>query len=184
MKNKILALDPSSGKQLWECDGVRDYTCPAVIANEGILYITGGRRGPQFFAIRSGGEGDVTDTHTLWETAATPKVSTPVLYKGYLHWIDQNGIAYCADSETGEILYKERLDLQGPDDKVYASLVAADGKLFGVSRADGAVVLAAGPEFKVLARNHLDSSVFNATPTISNGQLLLRSDRFLYCVGK
>lgn len=185
MRNKILALDPSTGEQLWECDGVRDYTCPSVIANQGVLYVTGGR-GPQFFAIRAGGQGDVTESHTLWETAATPKVGTPVFYKGYLHWIDHTGVAYCADAETGEILYKEGLDLHGPGrgDKVYASLVAADGKLFGVSRADGAIVLAAGPEFKVLARNHLDSSVFNATPTISNGQLLLRSDRFLYCVGE
>jgi hypothetical protein len=36
-----------------------------------------------------------------------------------------------------------------------------------------------------LARNHLgDDSVFNATPVVSDGQLLLRSDRFLYCIGK
>jgi hypothetical protein len=27
-------------------------------------------------------------------------------------------------------------------------------------------------------------SIFNATPAVSNGQLLLRSDRFLYCIGE
>jgi hypothetical protein len=49
----------------------------------------------------------------------------------------------------------------------------------------GTVALAAGEEFKELARNDLgDESLFNATPVISNGQLLLRSDRFLYCIGK
>ena len=46
-------------------------------------------------------------------------------------------------------------------------------------------VLAVGPEFKLLARNYLDdSSIFNATPTISNSQLLIRSDKALYCIGK
>jgi len=48
------------------------------------------------------------------------------------------------------------------------------------------VVLAAAPELKELARNNLgDSSVFNATPVpCGNGRLLLRSDKYLYCVGK
>ena len=29
-----------------------------------------------------------------------------------------------------------------------------------------------------------DKSIFNATPVPSDGRLLLRSDRFLYCLGK
>ncbi len=183
MKNKILGLDPATGEQLWECAGVRDYTCPAVIAHEGIVYVTAGRT-PQFFAVRAGGRGDVTGTHVLWETAATPKVATPVYHDGYLYWINQTGTACCANAETGKLLYEKRLDLQGSGDRVYASLVFGDGKLYGVSREDGAIVLAAGAEFKLLARNDLgDSSVFNATPTISNGQLLFRSDRYLYCIG-
>jgi outer membrane protein assembly factor BamB len=183
MKGKILGLDPATGKQLWHSVGVDDYTCPAVIANDGIVYVTAGRS-PQFFAVRAGGRGDVTDTHILWETAATPKVATPVYHQGYLYWVDQKGIACCADAETGDVLYRERLNLKGAGDTVYASLVFADGKLYGVSREDGAFVLAAGPKFQLLARNYLDdSSIFNATPTISKGQLLLRSDRYLYCIG-
>ncbi len=54
-----------------------------------------------------------------------------------------------------------------------------------VTRQGGTVVLAAGTEFTKLALNEFDDdSVFNATPVISSGQLLLRSDRFLYCIGK
>jgi hypothetical protein len=184
MRGKILALDPASGKELWHSKGVDDYTCSAVIANDGIVYVTGGRK-PQSFAVRCGGRGDVTDTHVLWEIKETAKVSTPIYLDGLLHWIDQRGLAYCVDAKSGEVLYKEDLELKGSSDKVYASLVFADGKIYGVSREDGAVVLAPGREFKRLARNHLgDASIFNATPTISNGQLLVRSDRYLYCIGK
>ena len=62
--------------------------------------------------------------------------------------------------------------------------ICADGKLFGVTRQGGTIVLAAKPEFEELARNDLgDSSVFNATPVPDGGQLLIRSDRFLYCIG-
>jgi hypothetical protein len=46
-------------------------------------------------------------------------------------------------------------------------------------------VVAAKPKFELLARNVIesDSSVFNGTPAISGGQLFLRSDKHLYCVG-
>jgi len=184
MKNKILGLDPATGKQLWQCAGVKDYTCPAVIANDGVVYITAGRK-PQFMALRAGGKGDVTDTHVLWQIRATPKVSTPVYHDGHLYWISNLGIVSCVNAETGEQIYKQRIRLKGAGDKVYASLVLAEGRLYGLSREDGALVLAAGPEFKLLSQNYLgDSSIFNATPTISNGQLLIRSDRYLYCIGK
>ena len=73
----------------------------------------------------------------------------------------------------------------GTGDKIYASLVAADGKIYGVTRMDGTVVLALAPKFQELGRNHLgDASIFNATPAIDDGQLLLRSDKALYCIGK
>jgi outer membrane protein assembly factor BamB len=106
-------------------------------------------------------------------------------YDGRLYWIDQRGVATCVDAKTGEPIYKERLKISGRGDKIYASLVIVDDKLFGVTRQDGTVVLAAGPEFKDLARNDLgDSSIFNATPVPSQGNLLVRSDRFLYCIGE
>jgi hypothetical protein len=61
----------------------------------------------------------------------------------------------------------------------------AEGRIYAVSKERGTVVLAVGTEFKQLARNYLDDkSLLNATPVISNSQLLLRSDRFLCCIGK
>jgi len=184
MEGKVLGLDPATGKELWECAGVRDYVCAGVIAHEGIVYVTGGRK-PQSFAIRAGGRGDVTESHLLWEIKKASKVATPVYHEGRLYWIDNKGAAVCVNAETGEVAYQERLDVSGRGDKVYASLVLAGDKLFGVTRQDGTVVLATGPEFKELGRNDLgDSSIFNATPTPSEDRLLVRSDRFLYSIGK
>ena len=66
----------------------------------------------------------------------------------------------------------------------YASVVLAGDKLICVSRRGGTYVLAAKPEFEQLARNEFasDESDFNASPAISNRQLFLRSNRYLYCV--
>ena len=88
-------------------------------------------------------------------------------------------------AKSGEQVYSRRLEIRGAGDKVYASLVLGDGKLYCVTRQGGTIVLAAGPEFKELARNDLsDESIANATPAIDHGRLFLRSDRFLYCLGK
>ena len=46
-------------------------------------------------------------------------------------------------------------------------------------------MLAAKPQFEQLAVNDLsDRSVFNASPAVVGNRLLLRSDKYLYCVGK
>jgi len=182
---KVLGLNPATGAKVWFYNKPSDYVCPSVIANDGVVYIINSRFKALLLAIRTGGRGDVTDSHTLWTKKWTTRVSTPVLHEGHLYAIDQAGYASCIKTETGEEVYRERLDISGDGDKIYASIVAADGKFYGVSRLDGTVVLALQPEFKELAHNHLgDESVFNATPVVSDGQLLLRSDKALYCIGK
>lgn len=182
MSGRVVGFDPATGEELWTCDEVEDYICPSIVAAEGIFYITGGRSGTAR-AIRAGGRGDVTESHVLWSQNVKSNVPSPVLYQGNLYWVNDKGQAACVDAATGELVYRERLPRSG---RVYASVVAADDKIFAVSREAGTFVLAAGTEFQELAQNDLspDDSIFNATPAISNGQLLLRSNRYLYCIGK
>lgn len=183
-EDKVFGCDPANGKMLWECAGVPDYVVPSVIAHHGVVYVTAGRKGLTL-AIRAGGRGDVTKTHTLWQLNKGCKVGTPLYHDGHLYWISHQGMAVCVKADTGEVVYEQRLDISGRGDKVYASVVEADSKLYGVTRQDGVVVLAASPTFEELGRNRLDDpSLFNATPVVSDHQLLIRSNRFLYCIGK
>ena len=185
-RTRVLGLDPATGEQLWLCNKPVDYVCPSVIAHEGVAFLINSRRNAMLLAIRTGGRGDITNSHVLWEKKRwTTRVSTPVYYDGHLYAIDFQGMAHCIKADNGEEVYRERLKIEGAGDKIYASLVAADGKLYGVTRLDGTIVLALAPTFKELAHNHLDdASTFNATPVVISGRLLLRSDRFLYCLGK
>lgn len=184
MEGRVRGYDPAGGEQLWECKAVEDYVCPAVVAHEGVVYVSGGRT-PLTLAIKAGGRGDVTDSHVVWRIKKCTKVPTPLYHDGLLYWLDNKGFACCFDAAGGEEFYRKRLTIGGGGgDKVYASVVLADGKLYAVSRKGGTIVYAAGKEYKELARNDLgDESVFNATPVVSNGQLLLRSDAALYCIG-
>jgi len=108
-------------------------------------------------------------------------VTSPVVSDGHLYWVSDRGIACCVKADTGDVVYRERLRGR----RFYASVVLADGKLFAVSRTNGTFVLKAGPKFKLLAHNRFadDDSVFNAGPAISGGKILIRSDRYLYCIG-
>ena len=89
------------------------------------------------------------------------------------------------DAKTGEMRYSEQLPVSGRF-AAYASIVAADQKLYAVTRKSGTFVLEAQPTFKVLAHNTFasDDSEFNASPAVNEGRLFLRSDRFLYCLKK
>jgi outer membrane protein assembly factor BamB len=180
---KIRAMDPATGKELWECKGISDYICPSVIASDGIVYVIGGRTNTSI-AVKAGGRGDVTATHRLWSVGAGSNVSSPVLHEGRLYFAKESGIMYCLDAKDGKEIYKERL--KPSPGLLYASPVVVDGRIYYASREKGTFVIPAGPEYKLLAHNVLksDASLFNGSPVVSRGQLLLRSDKYLYCIGK
>jgi hypothetical protein len=184
VEKKVLGFDPASGKRLWECTGVKDYICPSVVVHADTVFVTGARAAATI-AIRTGGRGDVSNTHLLWSVNVGSLVPTPVYHDGRLYCVEQNGTALCLDAKTGKTVYRERIPVKGASTKVYASTILADGKLYAPTREDGTIVLAAGPKFEVLARNRLDDpSLFNATPAIAGSRILLRSNRALYCIGK
>ena len=109
---------------------------------------------------------------------------TPIYRDGHLYWAGEEGIARCLNTKTGKVVYEERL--RPPAGKIYSSGVLAGGRIYYVSRENGTYVVEASPHFKLLAHNKIDSdkSIFNGSPAISRGQLLLRSDKYLYCIGK
>ena len=181
-QNEIHAYDPKDGTRLWRCDGIRDYVCPSVISHNGIVFAIGGRRGTAV-AVRAGGRGDVTETHRLWEINKGSNVCSPVYDDGYLYWCHESrGIAYCVNAADGRVAFEQRMSPR--PGRIYASPVAADGKIYIVSRTQGIYVLAAKPKYTLLAHNEpLDDSVFNGSIAVSDGKLLVRSDKYVYCIG-
>ena len=58
----------------------------------------------------------------------------------------------------------------------------ADGKIY-VTNEDGVTsVVKAGPAFEVLAENDFDDYTLSS-PAISDGQIFIRTTKFLYCIG-
>jgi outer membrane protein assembly factor BamB len=178
---EIRALDPATGRRRWSCAGIDEYVCPSLVVEDGIVYALGGRKGTAI-AVRSGGNGDVTESHKLWKIDKGSNVSSPVYHDGYLYWAkDKGSIVYCVHAETGELVYEQRL--RPSSEEIYATPLLANGRLYYVSRENGIFVVAATPEFKLLTRTKLkgDDSLFAASPVpLSGGAVLIRSDSFLY----
>lgn len=181
-KDTIFGYDPLTGKQLWTCEGIDDYIVPVPIANDGVVYCLGGRQN-RFIAVRLGGRGDVTETHKLWEVNVGANVTSPIYHAGLLYWASDKSIANCVDAKTGESIYRERLPTRA---RIYASMIRAGDYLLVTTRDEGIVVLPAKPEYEELAINTIetDDNLFNAGPAVSDGQLFIRSDAYLYCIGK
>ena len=176
-KGEILAYDPATGDELWNCKGIPDYVCPSIVSHQGVVYVLGGRSS-MTVAVKAGGKGEVEE---LWRARVGANVTSPVVFEDHLYWVsDRNSTAYCLQLSDGEVVYQERVDSQP-----YASSIIADGKIYVVTRRGGTIVLAAKPEFEEIAHNVLtDDSQFNASPIVSREKLYLRSDQNLYCIGK
>ncbi len=180
----VMAFAPDTGKPLWTCKtDIGWYMVPSVVADKGIVYCLGGRSGVAGLAVKAGGEGDVTGTHRLWTSLKGSNVSSPVYLNGYLYWMhDSRGVAMCAKADTGDLVYEKTLNRA---DQSYSSALLANGKIYYLTRSGRTFVIAAKPEFEQLAANDLgDRSVFNGSPTPDGSRILIRSDKFLYCVGK
>ena len=206
---EVWAFDPNTGVFKWYCESVDSNSmCASVVANEQIIYAVGGRNSGSV-AIKTGGKGDVTNTHVQWRGRDRARISTPLIHDGMMYWVN-NSIANCISIETGEKIYQHRLP---PRNKIkdaqqengdqlgegvrderrrqrrarsadYASLVAADGKLYHTARDGTVYVFKTGKSFNVIAQNKFakDKGDFSATPAISNGEIFIRSSKYLYCV--
>lgn len=210
--DEIWALNPTNGKLKWySTKGVNAPSVSTSLVTDGELVIAMGGRSLEAVAVKIGGQSDITDDHLVWEGRGITAITTPISYQGHLYAIHR-GIAHCLDAATGKPVYRERVPIttdrpedrprgaQPGDDVIrlplpgerrsrgsgnYSSPVIADGKIYQFTKDGTCYVLAAKPEYQLLATNQFqaDPSGFNATPAISNGQLFVRSNHYLYCIG-
>jgi outer membrane protein assembly factor BamB len=182
---ELWGLNPDTGKLRWFAEtGITGNVSPSVVAADGVVYATGGYPRQGTIAVRAGGKGDVTQTNVLWSSQNASYVPSPVVHRGHLFVVSDQGFATCLEAKTGKLIYKEHLPGLSGGKPFYASAVLANERLYAVSRRAGTFVLSATPQFSVVAQNKLagDDSDFNGTPAVVGHQLFLRSNRFLYCI--
>jgi outer membrane protein assembly factor BamB len=174
--------DAATGEELWSLGGMTVNAIPTPVAGDGIVYLASGYRGSELQAVAfAKARGELEDSEALlWSRRRdTPYVPTPLLYGGRLYYLKHNrGILTSVDAHSGELFFTERLREL---DTVYASPVAAAGRIYIFSREGEALVLRHGPEPEVLAHNRLEDGI-DASPALVGADLYVRGRRFLYAL--
>lgn len=174
----IVSYDPENGKRHWEIDGPTEQFVASMVFDGNLFFMAAGFPDYHVMGIRPDGQGDVTNTHVAWhQTSARCYVPSPVVLDGYLIVADDRGTANCFDAATGEPLWKERLGKH-----FSASLVHANGLAYLIADDGVTTIVRPGAELEVVAENSLGEYCF-ASPAISHGNLFIRGEKNLYCIG-
>jgi outer membrane protein assembly factor BamB len=175
---RVDAYDPRTGTLLWFTGGTNRFPIPMPVFHDGMIYMSRGYRSSPYMAIRPGGRGDISKTHVVWESATgAPYISSLVYDAGLIYMATDVGGVTVVDAKTGQRLSQQRVE-----GVFSASPVAGDGKIYFVSETGETIVMQSGSSPTVLARNDVGERAI-ASPAISNGQIFIRTDDHLFCIG-
>lgn len=177
------------GKELWRLSGMTQAT-PSPVAGGGLLYVGSGSQGESnrpLFAIKPGASGDISlakdqtsNAFVAWfQPRFSAYTSSPLLYRGRVYAINDNGIMQVVDAVSGKELYKARVG--GGGLTFSSSPLASNGHIYAVSEDGDVVVFEAGDEYKELAKNSLGEMSL-ATPAADANSLYIRTATKLYKV--
>lgn len=169
------AYDPVTGAEIWKVGNSGYSTAGRPIAGKGLVFISTGFGKTEYLAVRPDGRGDLTDSNVVWRTPrGVPKLPSPLLVDDLLFLLGDNGVMRCVKATTGDEVWQERIL-----GECYASLIYADGRIYGFDQNGKTAVLRAGRSLEILATNSLDDG-FMASPAVSGKALILRTKKSLY----
>jgi len=191
-RSHAVSYDPASGKELWRMRGLTGQSTPSPVAADGLLFLATGSQGDSnrpVFAVRPGASGDISlakgeesNRFVAWfQPRASAYTSSPLVYRGRMYVVNDNGILTVFDSQTGKEIYKARAG--GSGNTFSASPWAADGKVYLLSEDGHTFVIEAGDKYVELSKNSMDEMSL-ASPALAPDTIFMRTQTRLYRIGK
>lgn len=175
--------DARTGKELWTVKHANFNASARPLSRGDIAYIDTGSDGAHLIALKLDptAKGDLTETpRILWDRPKRNAVlSSPVLVNDHIFQATNAAVGVCVDLKTGEDLWNERLS----PGKFIAAPIATKERIYWISDTGEVTVVAAAPEFKVLARNKFESGV-TASPAVADGAIFVRTKTHLVKIVK
>jgi len=169
------AYDPRTGQEIWKVRHSDHSSAPRPVFGGGLAIFATGFGGTELWAVRTGGRGDVADTHVAWKARRNvPRMPSPIIVDDLVFMVSNEGTVTCLEVKTGEEVWKERIGGNHAASPIYA-----DGRLYFFSQQGKTAVLKAGRTVEVLATNALDSG-FMASPAVCGKAMFLRTRTHLY----
>lgn len=192
--------DPATGRELWrwgtwneepDVPGSRhrrkDFRLvPSPVAGGGVVLGCGPKQKP-VFAVKAGANGDVTEGglawHSEYKSQVTSDVPTPIFYKDRFYVAsDLRKAVSAVDPRDGKVIWSTPTPSRTA---VWASPTAADGKIFAMSLG-GEVNVYNADSGELLATNPMapDENEIRSSVAIAGGNLFIRTNTRLFCIGK
>ena len=109
--NSNLRIDsyrPLTGEWLWSAGEENRVPVPKPVYQDEVIYTSRGYRSGPYMAIRTGGRGDVSQTHVEWRVATgAPYVSSLLYYQGLIYMVGEQGIVSCIDAGNGDTVWRK-----------------------------------------------------------------------------
>ena len=185
--------DPANGKELWRWEtwnpsriGHRRHV-PSPVVGKDMVLVCAPKMDP-IYAIKAGGEGQLGKDDVAWVSRDNASVSsdvpTPAYYDGdFFVLSDLRKHLSRVDPRTGKVKWSTPTPGRS---KYEASPLAADGKIYCVNFDGEVAVFSArdGSSLKNVAMQPKDEYPIRSSIVAAYGQLFIRMNRKLYCVGK
>jgi len=184
----VTAHEPDTGKEIWRSTTYnprpqamwRLVVSPCVLDGAAIVCAP---KGGRMFAVPINRHGRLTKKDEFWSSRNySPDVCTPLAYKGRFFVLDgRRKRMACIEPRTGKVIWANDLPTKAV---LQASATGADGKIYCVSLTGEVLVIEAGDKYKLLHTTKFPGKGCRATISASQGQLFLRTDSRLYCIGE
>ncbi len=180
--------DPVTGQELWrwwftpEDRQKLQHNVPTPVGCGDLVYVIRPEHRP-LYAVRAGGTGKLGTEALAWIWPTNRSwIATPLVYQNRLYVMqEQERELACLEPQTGRVIWQHKL---GVNAQLQASPLGADGKIFCVSLSGEVVILAAGDEYREVARTRFaDDGQCRSTLVADHGQIYLRTGKNLYCFG-
>jgi outer membrane protein assembly factor BamB len=179
--NLVASYDPLTGRKLWEIEGSTEETVVTAVTDGSRVFASGGYPKNHVVAVEADGSGRIA-----WQNGARLYVPSMLVRDGHLFAILDAGQAVCWKSDTGDELWREKVDKD-----FYASPVMVGDRIYATSLRGMTSVFEATPKhFKLLAQNQLGEEAY-ASPAICGNRVYLRAAKkteprqeYLWCIGE
>ncbi len=167
----VTAYDPKNGAELWRIECMSGEVGASPVAQGGTVYAAS--EYSKCIAI------DGASGEQKWEASDyLPECSSPAATAKYVYIATSYGVVCAYDAETGEL--KQEHDVGSP---FYSSPMVADGKLWLMGNDGMAYIFSTSDDFALVNKFQTGENTF-ATPAFTDGMMIIRSDKSMYCVKK
>jgi len=182
-----IAYDPNTGKEIWRViDGAESTVAMPFTENGLVFWYTGymvdsnGSEFTNLVAVNPEGKGDITGTNVLWKLKdglSRNQSLSPVIREGLIYTVNTRNIMMCVDALTGKEVWSTHVT-----SNYDASPIYVNGNIWFFSVKGDVLVIKAGREYEVVAKNQMDSGIW-ATPAILRNSAIVRTQKYLYRIG-